>query len=209
MDLAESYRILNLTKDASFEEVKAAYRRLARQFHPDVNAGDRNATERFIQVNQAYKQLTAHMVDSPAGSTGFAAATPANGQTTNQSKSTSGTGKKVTFTVKQPASPQARVQFNPDLSPLERQLKEQSYARLQVLLKTQKLPQAIALVEGLVQRIPNDPEVLQWQAIAYQRWGRHLIQQGQLEKARIYLKKALRADPHNRTLWAEVEKDFH
>lgn len=47
------------------------------------------------------------------------------------------------------------------------------------------------------------------QAIAYQRWGRHLTNERQLDKARIYLKKALRTDPHNRSLWAEVERDFH
>jgi hypothetical protein len=34
------------------------------------------------------------------------------------------------------------------------------------------------------------------------------VNERQLEKARIYLKKALRTDPHNRSLWAEVERDF-
>ena len=76
------------------------------------------------------------------------------------------------------------------------------------MLKEQRFPRAIALIEGLARRIPQDPEVKQWQAIAYQRWGRQLIQERQLDKARIYLKKALRTDPHNRSLWAEVERDF-
>jgi tetratricopeptide (TPR) repeat protein len=94
------------------------------------------------------------------------------------------------------------------LAPLEQQLKASSYQQLQQLLKKQKFPRAIALVEGLAKRLPHDPEVVQWQAIVYQRWGRQLIQQRQIEKARIYLKKALRTDPHNRSLWAEIEKDF-
>jgi Tfp pilus assembly protein PilF len=34
------------------------------------------------------------------------------------------------------------------------------------------------------------------------------VKDGQLDKARIYLKKALKTDPHNRSLWAEVERDF-
>jgi tetratricopeptide (TPR) repeat protein len=99
------------------------------------------------------------------------------------------------------------VQSTP-LSAVEKQLKWQSYGQLQQLLKEGRFARAIALVEGLSQRIPQDPEVRQWQAIAYQRWGRHLVSERQLDKARIYLKKALRTDAHNRSLWAEVEQDF-
>ena len=60
----------------------------------------------------------------------------------------------------------------------------------------------------MAQRIPHDPEIRQWQAISYQRWGRQLITEKQVDKARNYLKKALKTDPHNRALWAEVERDF-
>ena len=79
---------------------------------------------------------------------------------------------------------------------------------MQGLLKYQRFPRAIALVEGLAQRLPQDREVRQWQAIVYQRWGRQLVNEKQLDKARIYLKKALKTDPHNQALWAEVEQDF-
>ncbi|HTL89580.1 MAG TPA: tetratricopeptide repeat protein, partial [Leptolyngbya sp.] len=64
------------------------------------------------------------------------------------------------------------------------------------------------LVEGLAQRFPDHPDARQWQAITYHRWGQDLIQERDYEKARIYLKKALRTDPHNRRLWAEIEQDF-
>jgi tetratricopeptide (TPR) repeat protein len=94
------------------------------------------------------------------------------------------------------------------LSDIEKQLKWGSYEQLQQLLKDRRFARAIALVEGLAQRLPQDPEVRQWQAIAYSSWGRHLVNERQLDKARIYLKKALRTDPHNRSLWAEVERDF-
>jgi tetratricopeptide (TPR) repeat protein len=87
-------------------------------------------------------------------------------------------------------------------------LKASTYQQLQQLLKTQRFPRAIALVEGLARRIPQDTEVTQWQAIVYQQQGRHLLREHQPDKARLYLKKALRTDPHNRSLWAEVEKDF-
>ncbi len=196
MDLVESYRLLRLPKGASYEQVKAAYRHLARQFHPDVNRGDRTATEQFIQITQAYKCLMAEV--KPSLTAPVSPPQPA-------AKS----GQRVRIHVQENSpKPAPKVQFNPDLSPAERQLKQQFYEQLQTLLKTRRFPRAIALVEGLANRMPKDPEVGQWQAIAYQQWGRYLIQQGQLDKARIYLKKALRTDPHNQTLWAEVEKDF-
>ena len=90
----------------------------------------------------------------------------------------------------------------------EETLKQKAYAQLKGLLKQQKFPRAIALVEGLAHRMPQDAEITQWQAIVYQRWGRQLIQEGQTHKARIYLKKALRTDPNNRALWREVNRDF-
>mgnify|MGYP006246892155 FL=1 len=93
-------------------------------------------------------------------------------------------------------------------SELEKQLKQNYYLQLKHLLKYQRYPRAIALVEGLAQRMPQDWEVRQWQAIAYQRWARHLISERKLDKARNYLKKALKTDPQNRDLSAEVEHDF-
>ena len=57
-------------------------------------------------------------------------------------------------------------------------------------------------------RLPGDAEVRQWLAIAYQIWGRVLITEKQLPKARIYLKKALKTDPYNKALWNEVQQDF-
>ena len=95
------------------------------------------------------------------------------------------------------------------LSEVEQQLKWRSHHDLQELLKSKRFPHAIALVEGLAARLPGDPDVRGWQAISYQRWGRQLLKSGQVDKARIYLKKALKADPHNQSLWTEVEKDFH
>lgn len=94
------------------------------------------------------------------------------------------------------------------LSAEEETLKRETYRQLKGLLSQQKFPLAIALVEGLAHRMPADLEISQWQAIVYQRWGRMLILQGQPHKARIYLKKALRTDPNNQSLWSEVNRDF-
>jgi tetratricopeptide (TPR) repeat protein len=205
MNLADCYRLLGLRTGASFDEIKASYRRLARQYHPDVNPGNQQqAKEKFIQLTDAYKFLISQV--SPEGETDSnepPVAASADGKTAVTEPPPVASPTEVKVTRKAP-----RIQRNPDLTEAEQLLKQSSYEQLQQLLKYQRFPRAIALVEGLAQRIPKDPEVRQWQAITYQRWGRYLIDQRELDKARIYLKKALRTDPHNRSLWSEIERDF-
>ncbi|GAH21653.1 unnamed protein product [marine sediment metagenome] len=48
------YNILEIKKDASEEEIKLAYRRLAKKFHPDLNKTDPKAKEKFIELHEAY-----------------------------------------------------------------------------------------------------------------------------------------------------------
>ena len=55
MDL---YIVLGLGRDASLDDVKRAYRRLARRFHPDINPGDRKAAAQFRQIAEAYETLS-------------------------------------------------------------------------------------------------------------------------------------------------------
>jgi len=52
------YAILGVAKDASVEEIKKVYRRLARQYHPDLNPGDKAAEEKFKDVSEAYEVLS-------------------------------------------------------------------------------------------------------------------------------------------------------
>jgi tetratricopeptide (TPR) repeat protein len=96
----------------------------------------------------------------------------------------------------------------PNLEEIEERLKWKTYEQLQRFLLEKRFPQAIALAEALVARLPGDGEVRQWLAIAYQIWGRALITEKQLPKARIYLKKALKTDPYNKALWSEIQQDF-
>ncbi|MEO0759476.1 MAG: J domain-containing protein [Cyanobacteria bacterium J06648_16] len=52
------YELLELSSDASFEQVKQSYRRLARLYHPDLNPGNKEAEERFKLLNEAYEILS-------------------------------------------------------------------------------------------------------------------------------------------------------
>jgi molecular chaperone DnaJ len=53
----DPYKTLGVGKNASDEEIKKAYRKLARQYHPDRNAGDKQAEERFKEISQAHDIL--------------------------------------------------------------------------------------------------------------------------------------------------------
>jgi curved DNA-binding protein len=58
MDYQDYYNILGVGKDASEKEIKSAYRKLARKYHPDVNPGDQASEEQFKRVNEAYQVLS-------------------------------------------------------------------------------------------------------------------------------------------------------
>ena len=53
----DPYSVLGLTPDASDEEVKRAYRALAKKYHPDMNPGDAHAAEMMNKINAAYDQI--------------------------------------------------------------------------------------------------------------------------------------------------------
>jgi len=53
----DPYKVLGLGPDATDEDVKRAYRRLAKKYHPDLNPGDQEAARRMQEVNAAYEQI--------------------------------------------------------------------------------------------------------------------------------------------------------
>ncbi len=177
MKLEECYRSLGLNPGASREQVKAAYRMLARKFHPDTGTHPGSASQNshktppdtFIRITAAYKYLLQSF----------------------------------------PVEPTVKASSSGDHSHApEDRLKYQAYQRLRQLFAQQRFANAIALVEALNDRLPQDPEVQQWRAIAYQQQGRHLAQLHQYPQAMRYLQKALTTNPTNRTLVATIHQDL-
>jgi molecular chaperone DnaJ len=58
MQKVDLYKVLEVSKEASQDEIRRSYRRLARKYHPDANPGDRAAEERFKEIQQAYEVLS-------------------------------------------------------------------------------------------------------------------------------------------------------
>jgi len=58
MEYKDYYKILGVDRNADEKEIKKAYRRLARQYHPDVNPGDKAAEARFKEINEANEVLS-------------------------------------------------------------------------------------------------------------------------------------------------------
>ncbi|HCX67595.1 MAG TPA: molecular chaperone DnaJ, partial [Rhodobiaceae bacterium] len=57
MSKRDYYDVLGVSRDASAEELKKAYRSQAKKLHPDQNHGDKNAEQRFKELNEAYDAL--------------------------------------------------------------------------------------------------------------------------------------------------------
>jgi tetratricopeptide (TPR) repeat protein len=191
MHLYDCYRLLGIPRNASPEDVKAAYRRLARKYHPDMNQNDPQSVEKFRQIQEAYRLLK---------QAGFAPVPKESGQ-----EETAQPQVKVAVKTKPPADPAPKP--NKTIDP-EQKLKHDLLKRVQELIRQKRYVATIPIVEGLRERYPNAPEVVHWQAIAYYRWGSELLLQGKHKEARVYLSKVLTTDPKNRELCFEAKRDL-
>jgi tetratricopeptide (TPR) repeat protein len=228
MALADNYRVLGLRTGASFSDVKLAYRNLARLYHPDVNPGDQRAKEKFIQITQAYRALMESLpqqgarrwrgatrpepVRSEPVSSGRRESSTAQ-QTAQQQEPQTGLQKEPQTeaagrAADQSPTPEPKLHPMPGASAMDQQLKRASFGKLRDLFQSNRFPRAVALVEGLATRFPQDAEVRQWHAITYYRWGHDLLLSGNGPKARACLNKSLRLDPQNQSLCQAVHQDL-
>lgn len=180
MDKAYCYRLLGLDVGADVEQIKTAYRHLARRYHPDFNPGNQESQSRFIEITEAYKLLLNFVTDERKKA-------PRNSSPNSKKKKTSNINTTLEY---------------------EQKLKQDTYEILKKLLQESKLARAVAVVEALAKRLPQDVEVRQWQAIVYQQWGRQMVKKRQWHKAKVYLNKALKTDPYNQSLRADVQEDL-
>jgi curved DNA-binding protein CbpA len=219
MAAAHYYRILGLRTGADFEAVKLAYRNLARLYHPDVNPGDHLAKEKFVQITQAYQAIVDALPagvskvsprpTTPPEATAIANPAPppaSSREVPSRSASPQSPNTGTSQTTQPPAPPP--VQPSPGGSETDQDLKQNSFRQLQELFRSQRYPRAVALVEGLAHRFPDDPEIRQWHAITYYRWGQMSISDGNFTKASACLKKAARLDPLNRSLQQSLQQEW-
>jgi hypothetical protein len=59
MEFIDYYNVLGLQKNATADDIKKAYRKLAKQYHPDTNPNDATAKKKFQQINEANEVLSA------------------------------------------------------------------------------------------------------------------------------------------------------
>ncbi len=181
MKLEQCYQLLQLRPGSSLAEIKDAYRRRARLIHPDLHPTDQTATQRFMMLHRAY-QILQNSIKTHCSKPNLPSPNNLlNNQVTTIPSTSSAT------------------------SPQEIQLKWNTYYKLQDLLQNRQLNLAVAVIDGLAQRYHQDPHIQQWQGIIYYFIGQHLLDIGQIGKAKIYLQKAQKADPQNVQLSQQIK----
>lgn len=65
--IEDPYKVLGVSPDASDEEIKRAYRKLAKKYHPDLNPGDQEAAKQMQRINAAYEQIKDPGKANPTG----------------------------------------------------------------------------------------------------------------------------------------------
>jgi tetratricopeptide (TPR) repeat protein len=195
MHLHQCYELLGVPQNATLEEIKQAYRRLARKYHPDVNQNDPAAIDKFRMVQEAYEILkrsdNKDLSKELSSKNNSASSTPSQ-STTRSSKV------KVEVNKAQPnAHPKSKVEVN-DPDPWKTKL--DMLKRVQNLLNQKKYLEAVSVAEDMSQKFSDSDLVIHWKEIAYDQWVNQLNLVSNLDEAEVCLNKALGNNPNNHKL---------
>jgi len=195
MHLYQCYELLGVPQNATLEEIKQAYRRLVRKYHPDVNQNDPAATDKFRMVQEAYeilKQADKENLSKELSSKNNSPSSKPSQSTTRSSKV------KVEVNKAQPnVHPKSKVEVN-DPDPWKAKL--DMLNRVQNLLKQKKYLEAISVAEDMSQKFSDSELVIHWKEAAYDQWIGQLNLVSNLDEAEVYLNKVLGNDPNNHKL---------
>ncbi len=61
--MSTPFEVLGINENATLDEIKSAYRKLAKKFHPDICGGDENAHKRMLEINAAYDYIMSHYIE--------------------------------------------------------------------------------------------------------------------------------------------------
>jgi len=88
--VSDPYKVLGVSPNASDDEIKKAYRRLAKQYHPDRNPGDQEAARKMKEINAAYEQIKNPSAQGSQSGQGYGYGYDPFGRSWQQSGQTSG-----------------------------------------------------------------------------------------------------------------------
>ncbi|MDX2272041.1 MAG: DnaJ domain-containing protein [Cyanobacteriota bacterium] len=187
----DPYQILGVSHQADWAEIKAAFRRLAQRYHPDV-AGQASE-ETFKTINAAYRLL----IDPHQRQIWDEEHLVSSGIPRSSSRTNTSVGVRVTVQprVEEPQPPPA--------------LEPQILKKIQIVreaMRNQKLMFAVHQAELLKQTYPDHPRVNHVLALAYYRLGHAFAQRRERKLAESYLEKAHLTDPDDLGLAFDIQR---
>ncbi len=183
------YEILEISPAADLEEIKRSFRRLVRQYHPDV-AGQQ-ATDHFQRIHEAYRILS-----DPTSRRKFHKSWQVHRGAQSGQVYRAHTDPRVVIT------PQMDT-----LSPNQQKEQAQEIQLIRKLLRQRQWMAAVAKADTLVDKYVT-PETIHILALTYQRLGSYYLMTGHYREAKDYLHQALETEPHNRELAFDIKRDL-
>lgn len=189
------YQILEIQPDASGQEIRRAYYRLAKLHHPDLNGGDPADSDRFLAIQQAYEVLRssdrrAQYDEERAG--GAAGPSPAGGDEPASREGRKPKGKEKAVAAR-PAGPTLA----------ETRDARAGFMKAEDLIDRGDVDNAVRVMSAVVRTVPDEPEFMSLLGYALGLAGE------KLHRARDLCRRALEAEPYNLEFKARLGYVYH